>query len=84
MRQWGGIVDVSPDSSPILGPTPIDGLCINCGWGTGGFKAIPAGGLMLAHALATGGHHELSEPFDLSRFARARLVDEAAGAGIAH
>ncbi len=84
MRQWGGIVDVSPDSSPILGPTPVDGLFINCGWGTGGFKAIPSGGLMLAHALATGGHHELSKPFDYHRFARARLVDEAAGAGIAH
>ncbi|MEZ5923236.1 MAG: sarcosine oxidase subunit beta family protein [Hyphomicrobiaceae bacterium] len=84
MRQWGGIVDVSPDSSPILGPTPVDGLFINCGWGTGGFKAIPAGGLMLAHALATGEHHELSKPFDYDRFARARLVDEAAGAGIAH
>jgi sarcosine oxidase subunit beta len=84
MRQWGGVVDVSPDSSPILGPTPVDGLFINCGWGTGGFKAIPAGGLLLAHALATGEHHELSRPFDYSRFARARLVDEAAGAGIVH
>lgn len=84
MRQWGGIVDVSPDSSPILGPTPVDGLHINCGWGTGGFKAIPVGGMLLAHSLATGMHHPISLPFDYSRFLTGRLVDEAAGAGIAH
>ena len=84
MRQWGGIVDVAPDSSPIIGPTPVEGLHLNCGWGTGGFKAIPVGGLLLAHCLATGKHHELSAPFDLKRFTSGRLVDEAAGAGIAH
>ncbi|MEZ5774130.1 MAG: sarcosine oxidase subunit beta family protein [Hyphomicrobiaceae bacterium] len=84
MRQWGGIVDVSPDSSPIIGPTPLDGLFINCGWGTGGFKAIPVGGLLFAHTLATGGHSEMSAPFDLGRFSSHRLIDEAAGAGIAH
>ena len=52
MRHWAGLVDVSPDSSPIIGATPIDNLFINCGWGTGGFKATPAGGYMLAHAVA--------------------------------
>jgi len=84
MRQWAGIVDVVHDSSPIIGPTPIPGLYINCGWGTGGFKAIPAGGWTLAHVLATGRNHELAEPFQLERFTTGRLIDEAAAAGIAH
>ena len=84
MRQWAGIVDVVHDSSPIIGPTPIPGLYINCGWGTGGFKAIPAGGWTLAHVLATGRNHELAEPFQLERFTSGRLIDEAAAAGIAH
>ncbi len=84
LRQWGGIVDVAPDSSPILGPSPVEGLYLNCGWGTGGFKAIPAGGFLLAHILATGAHHEISRPFDLDRFTSGALIDEAAAAGIAH
>jgi sarcosine oxidase subunit beta len=84
MRQWAGIVDVVPDSSPIIGESPLPGLYLNCGWGTGGFKAIPAGGTLLAHLLATGKHHDISRPFDLDRFARGRLIDEAAGSGIAH
>jgi sarcosine oxidase subunit beta len=84
MRQWAGIVDVPRDYSPIIGPAPVEGLYLNCGWGTGGFKAIPAGGYLLAHLLATGRHHALSEPFDLGRFETGRLIDEAAGAGIAH
>jgi sarcosine oxidase, subunit beta len=84
LRQWAGIVDVVHDSSPILGATPIPGLFINCGWGTGGFKAIPAGGWTLAHALATGKNHELAEPFQLQRFNTGRLIDEAAASGIAH
>ncbi|HXY97461.1 MAG TPA: sarcosine oxidase subunit beta family protein [Steroidobacteraceae bacterium] len=84
MRQWAGIVDVVHDSSPIIGPTPVPGLFINCGWGTGGFKAIPAGGWALAHVLATGRNHELAEPFQLERFVSGRFIDEAAAAGIAH
>ena len=84
MRQWGGIVDVVPDSSPIIGPAPVPGIFLNCGWGTGGFKAIPAGGVLLAHLLATGAHHSISRPFDLDRFETGRLIDEAAGSGIAH
>jgi sarcosine oxidase, subunit beta len=84
MRQWAGIVDVVPDSSPIIGPSPLPGLFLNCGWGTGGFKAIPAGGTLLAHLLATGEHHDISRPFDLNRFATGRLIDEATGSGIAH
>ena len=49
LRQWAGVVDVVPDSSPIIGPSPLPGLYLNCGWGTGGFKSIPAGGWLLAH-----------------------------------
>lgn len=84
LRQWGGTVDVTPDSSPIFGESPMPGLYVNGGWGTGGFKAIPAGGTVFAHILATGGHHEISRPFDLNRFRTGHLLDEAAGAGIAH
>jgi sarcosine oxidase subunit beta len=84
LRQWAGIVDVVHDSSPIIGATPVPGLYLNCGWGTGGFKAIPVGGWTLAHALATGRPHELAEPFGLERFITGRLIDEAGAAGIAH
>jgi len=84
LRQWAGIVDVTPDSSPILGETPVPGLLINCGWGTGGFKAIPVGGWVLAHQLATNAIHPLAEPFQLDRFQSGALVDEAAASGIAH
>lgn len=84
LRHWAGIVDVTPDSSPIIGPSPVEGLYLNCGWGTGGFKAIPAGGYLFAHLLATGSHHKISRPFDIDRFAAGRLLDEAAASGIAH
>jgi len=84
LRQWAGIVDVVHDSSPIIGPTPVPGLYINCGWGTGGFKAIPVGGWTLAHVLATGKSHALADPFQLQRFIDGRLIDEAAASGIAH
>ena len=84
LRQWAGIVDVVPDSSPIIGPTPLPGLFMNGGWGTGGFKASPAGGWLFAHLLATGEHHEISRPFDLERFRTGRLIDEAAGSAIPH
>jgi sarcosine oxidase subunit beta len=83
MRQWGGIVDTSPDNSPILGHSPVEGLYLNCGWGTGGFKAIPAGGTLFAHILATGRHHPISAPFDLTRFERGATIDEG-HAGVAH
>ncbi len=84
LRHWAGIVDVTPDSSPIIGPSGVDGIYLNCGWGTGGFKAIPAGGYLLAYLMATGGHHEISRPFDISRFATGALVDESAASGIPH
>jgi len=84
LRQWAGIVDVPWDYSPILGPSPIENLHLNAGWGTGGFKATPAGGYFLAHAMATGAHHPISRPFDISRFRTGAFIDEAAGAGISH
>ncbi|MGC4251358.1 MAG: sarcosine oxidase subunit beta family protein [Sphingobium sp.] len=84
LRQWAGIVDVSPDSSPIIGTTPVEGVYMNCGWGTGGFKAIPAGGTVFAHHIATGAPHPLAAPFSLDRFTTGALIDEAAASGIAH
>jgi sarcosine oxidase subunit beta len=84
LRQWAGTVDVVRDSSPIIGPAPVEGLYLNCGWGTGGFKAIPAGGVVFAHLIATGHQHPLAAPFGLERFASGALIDEAGAAGIAH
>lgn len=84
MRQWAGIVDISPDSSPIVGRTPVTGLYLSTGWGTGGFKAIPAGGDTLAHTIAHDRPHPLIEPFGLDRFTTGRFVNEAAAAGVDH
>lgn len=84
MRQWAGRVDISPDTSPIMGLTPTEGLYINCGWGTGGFKAIPAGGDTMAYTIAKGTPHPLIAPFSLARFGTGALVDEGAAAGVAH
>ena len=84
LRSWGGIVDVTPDRSPILGKTPIAGLFVNCGWGTGGFKATPGSGHVFAHTLATGEPHKINAPFSLDRFRTGRLIDEAAAAAVAH
>ena len=84
LRQWAGIVDVVPDSSPIIGASPVAGLFLDCGWGTGGFKAIPVGGTVLAHQIATNSPHPLAAPFSLERFTTGALIDEAAGSGIAH
>jgi sarcosine oxidase subunit beta len=84
LRSWGGIVDVTPDRSPIIGKTPIPGLYVNCGWGTGGFKATPGSGHVFAHTLATGEPHPINAPFTLDRFRTGRLIDEAAAAAVAH
>lgn len=84
MRQWAGMVDVTPDTTPIMGLTPVDGLYISCGWGTGGFKAIPAGGDTMAYTVAHNRPHPLIEHFALNRFERGALVDEGAAAGVAH
>ena len=84
LRSWGGIVDVTPDRSPIIGRTPIPGLFVNCGWGTGGFKATPGSGHVFAHTVATGEPHPINAPFTLDRFRTGRLIDEAAAAAVAH
>ena len=84
LRTWGGVVDVSPDASPIIGRTPVDGLYVNCGWGTGGFKATPSAGWTLAHTMATGEPHELNRPFALDRFVSGALIDEHGAAAVAH
>lgn len=84
MRQWGGIVDICPDASPIIGKTPVQNLFFNCGWGTGGFKATPASGWVFAHTLAQGEPHSLNAPFHLDRFASGALIDEHGAAAVAH
>jgi sarcosine oxidase, subunit beta len=84
MRQWGGIVDVCPDASPIISKTPVENLFINCGWGTGGFKATPGSGWVFAHTLATGEPHTLNAPFALDRFTSGYLIDEHGAAAVAH
>ena len=84
LRQWAGVVDVMHDSTPVVGPSPIKGLYLNCGWGTGGFKATPGAGFCYAHTIAKNEPHPLIAPFNLKRFETGSLIDEAAGAGIAH
>lgn len=84
MRHWGGAVDITPDTSPIMGLTPLRGLYINCGWGTGGYKAIPAGGDTMAQTVVEDRPHPLIRSFGLDRFERGALVDEGAAAGVAH
>ncbi len=83
LRQWGGIVDVTGDRSPILSKTPVENVFINCGWGTGGFKAIPGSGFGFAELMATG-HSPLTEAFGLERFHEGRFIDESVAAGVAH
>jgi sarcosine oxidase subunit beta len=84
LRTWGGIVDVTPDASPIVGLTPVDGLFVNCGWGTGGFKGTPGSGCVYAHTIAHGEPHPLAAPFALERFETGALIDEHGAAAVAH
>src|SRR5688572_8782621 len=84
MRQWAGTVEISPDTSPVMGMTPIAGLYLSAGWGTGGYKAIPAGGETMAWTLANDRPHELIRGFGLDRFATGALIDEGAASGVAH
>lgn len=84
LRSWGGIVDVTPDRSPILAKTPVSGLYVNCGWGTGGFKATPGSAHVFAHTIARDEPHPINAPFTLERFRNGRLIDEAAAAAVAH
>ena len=84
MRQWGGIVDICPDASPIISKTPIDGLYFNCGWGTGGFKATPGSGWAFAHTIAQDRPHAINEAFGLDRFITGALIDEHGAAAVSH
>ncbi|MCK8483772.1 sarcosine oxidase subunit beta family protein [Aliiroseovarius sp. S2029] len=84
LRQWGGIVDVTGDRSPIIGKTPLGNCFINCGWGTGGFKAIPGSGWAMAETVAKGEPGALASAFGLNRFTEGRFIDESVAAGVAH
>lgn len=83
LRQWGGIVDMTGDRSPIISKTPVPGIFINCGWGTGGFKAIPGSGWATAGLVAKG-TDDMADPFSLDRFAEGRMIDESVAAAVAH
>jgi len=83
-RQWGGIVDTTPDACPIISKTKVKGLYFNCGWGTGGFKATPGSGHVFADTLAKDSPHPLAKPFAIERFYSGHLIDEHGAAGVAH
>ncbi|HEX9586298.1 MAG TPA: sarcosine oxidase subunit beta family protein [Bradyrhizobium sp.] len=84
LRNWGGVVDVTPDRSPIIAKTPVAGLYLNCGWGTGGFKATPGSGDVFAWTIARDEPHPINAPFSIERFRDGVLIDEAAAAAVAH
>jgi sarcosine oxidase, subunit beta len=84
LRTWAGIVDTTPDASPIVGLTPLEDLYLNCGWGTGGFKATPGVGSCFADTVAEGRPHDLVSAFTLERFTTGALVDEHGAAAVAH
>eukprot|EP01031_Cornospumella_fuschlensis_P008655 gene8655-10668_t len=76
LRSWGGIMDMTPDGSPIIDKTAVDGLFIDCGWNYGGFKAVPASGWCMAHLMATGQSHDVARRFRLDRFRAGQILDE--------
>lgn len=84
LRSWGGIMDMSPDGSPIIDTTPVEGLFLNCGWCYGGFKAVPGSGYSYAHLIATGRHHEPAARFRLDRFRTGRGLMDEEGTGAQH
>jgi len=84
LRNWGGIVDVTPDRSPIIAKTEVPGLYVNCGWGTGGFKATPGSAHVFAWTIAHDEPHPINAPFTIERFRDGYLIDEAAAAAVAH
>ena len=84
LRSWAGLCDLSPDYSPILGETEVEGFHVSSGWGTYGFKAAPIVGKTLAELVATNKTPELIEPFKLERFYEDRLVSELAAAAVSH
>lgn len=84
MRQWAGTVDITPDTTPIMGKTPVNNLYLSGGWGTGGYKAIPAGGDTMAFTIVNDQPHPLIKAFGLDRFEAGALIDEGAASGVAH
>jgi len=84
LRQWAGLCDMTPDFSPVMGVTPVDGFYLDVGWGTYGFKAGPVAGETMAELVATGKTPELIAGFDLARFAEGRLVGERGAAAVGH
>ena len=83
LRSWGGIMDMTPDGSPIIDKTHFDGLFVDAGWNYGGFKAAPASGWCMAHLMATGQSHEVARRFRLDRFRTGHVMDEE-GTGSQH
>ncbi len=84
LRQWAGLCDMTPDFSPIMGLTPVEGFLVDVGWGTYGFKAGPVAGEAMAELIATGKTPDMIAPFDLARFAQGRLVGEKGAAAVGH
>ena len=84
LRQWAGLCDMTPDYSPVMGPTPVDGFYVDVGWGTYGFKAGPVSGEQMAACVANGATPDLIKPFELSRFTEGNLVGEKGAAAVGH
>jgi sarcosine oxidase, subunit beta len=84
LRQWGGLCDMTPDYSPLMGTTEVDGFLVDIGWGTYGFKAGPVSGEQMAELVATGRTPALIEPFGIGRFLAGRLVGEKGAASVGH
>ena len=80
LRQWAGAIDLSTDTTPIVSDTPVKGLFVSTGWGSGGFKSIPAGGRSFARLIATDEPDDWIRPFSLARFRTGRLLFETASA----
>jgi sarcosine oxidase, subunit beta len=84
LRQWAGLCDMTPDYSPIMGPTPVEGFLLDVGWGTYGFKAGPVSGEAIAATIANGSPPEIIAAFGLDRFAHGELVGEKGAAAVGH
>lgn len=84
LRSWGGIMDMSPDGSPVIDRTPIEGLYLNCGWCYGGFKAVPGSGNVFAHLMATDTYHKNATKFRLDRFRDGYGLMDEEGTGSQH
>lgn len=84
LRQWAGLCDMTPDFSPIMGHTPVEGFLVDVGWGTYGFKAGPVSGEAMAQCIASGKPPEIIAPFGLDRFATGALVGEKGAAAVGH